>query len=86
MQSSSRLEHFPISFFAMIMGLAGLSIAWEKAQSSLNLPFQIDSALAPFTGLVFILLLGLYGFKLARHPGWGRKASSGREDAPTARG
>lgn len=69
MQSPSRLEHFPISFFAMVMGLAGLSIAWEKAQSSLNLPFQIDSAIVPFTGLVFILLLGLYGLKLLRHPG-----------------
>jgi len=27
-----RLEHFPISFFAIVMGLAGLTIAMEKAE------------------------------------------------------
>jgi tellurite resistance protein len=68
-QPASRLEHFPISFFAMVMGLAGLSIAWEKAQSSLHIPFQLNSALVPFAGLVFIVLLGLYALKLVRHPG-----------------
>ncbi|MCW8908513.1 MAG: hypothetical protein OQL28_14805 [Sedimenticola sp.] len=26
-----RLKKFPIAFFAMIMGLAGLTIGWEKA-------------------------------------------------------
>jgi hypothetical protein len=28
---STQLENFPVSFFAMVMGLAGLTIAWEKA-------------------------------------------------------
>ena len=30
-QVSSRLAHFPPAFFAMVMGLTGLSLAWEKA-------------------------------------------------------
>jgi tellurite resistance protein len=66
MQAPSRLENFPISFFAMVMGLAGLAISWEKAQSSLFLPLQLHQALTYFTGLVFVLLLGFYLLKLVR--------------------
>ena len=66
MQTPSRLENFPISFFAMVMGLAGLAISWEKAQSSLALPLQLHHALTQFTALVFLLLLGLYLLKLVR--------------------
>jgi tellurite resistance protein len=67
MHASSRLENFPISFFAMVMGLAGLAISWEKAQSSLALPLQLHHVLTQFTGLVFVLLLGFYLLKLIRH-------------------
>jgi tellurite resistance protein len=67
MQAPSRLENFPISFFAMVMGLAGLAISWEKAQTSLSLPLQLHHALTQFTGLVFVLLLGFYLLKLVRH-------------------
>ncbi|MES9860046.1 MAG: SLAC1 anion channel family protein [Candidatus Thiodiazotropha sp. LLP2] len=68
MKEDSRLAHFPISFFAMVMGLAGLCIAWEKAQAGFQLPFRIEMALIPFTVLVFIILVVLYGMKLMRHP------------------
>jgi len=32
MQAPSRQENVPISFFAMVMGLSGLTVAWEKIQ------------------------------------------------------
>jgi len=55
-----RLPHLPISFFAVVMGLSGLAIAWEKAQRV----FAIDLGLAPWlVGLaatVFIVLAPLY--------------------------
>ncbi len=35
MQATNRLENFPISFFSTVMGLAGLTIAWEKIQHTL---------------------------------------------------
>lgn len=69
MKDDSRLAHFPISFFAMVMGLAGLCIAWEKAQAGFQLPFRVEMALIPFTLLVFTILLVLYSMKLMRHPG-----------------
>ena len=68
MNENARLPHFPISFFAMVMGLAGLSIAWEHTQTTFDLPLRLDYALTPFTALIFLLLLVLYLLKLLRHP------------------
>jgi tellurite resistance protein len=69
MKDSTRLANFPISFFSMVMGLAGLCIAWEKAQSGFLLPIRVDMALMPFTALVFAILITLYSMKLFRYPG-----------------
>ncbi len=66
MDKPARLEHFPISFFAMVMGLAGLTISWEKAQSTLNIPINLGVALAWFTLLVFSVLLTFFLLKLVR--------------------
>jgi tellurite resistance protein len=68
MNQTSRLAYFPISFFAVVMGLSGLTIAWENAQLTFALPFRLDSALIIFTVLVFCGLLILYISKLFRHP------------------
>ncbi len=68
MNQTSRLANFPISFFAVVMGLSGLSIAWESAELTFKLPFRLDGALIPFTALVFIALLALYLTKLIHYP------------------
>ncbi|MCU7845480.1 MAG: SLAC1 anion channel family protein [Candidatus Thiodiazotropha sp. (ex Monitilora ramsayi)] len=68
MKQTSRLAYFPISFFAVVMGLAGLCIAWEFAETIFTLPIRVEGALIPFTALVFLLLLTLYLMKLVRHP------------------
>ncbi len=39
-----RLAYFPVSFFAMIMGLSGLTIGWERLQALL----QLDLGLTPW--------------------------------------
>lgn len=66
MQSSNRLENFPISFFAMIMGLSGLTISWEKAAQMFQLGFSPANPLLWLTTTVFILLASLYATKLIR--------------------
>jgi tellurite resistance protein len=68
MAEASRLAHFPISFFATVMGLAGLAIAWEKAQSSLGLGLPLALPLVGLTAAVFLAVLALYLAKLVRHP------------------
>jgi tellurite resistance protein len=63
----SRLENLPISFFAMVMGLAGVTIAWGKAHHSLGVPVALDAILVAVTAAVFAVLLVAYGAKLLRH-------------------
>jgi len=67
--SPTRLENFPISFFAMVMGLAGLTIAWEKAQHLVAFDLHINSILVAFTLLVFVVLAVLYAAKTVRYRG-----------------
>jgi tellurite resistance protein len=51
----------------MIMGLAGLSIAWEKAQLVLQLEFGFIPWLLALTGALFTLLTLVYAAKLVLH-------------------
>jgi tellurite resistance protein len=69
MQKSNRLENFPISFFAMIMGLSGLTISWEKAAPMFQLSLSPAIALLWLTTGVFIVLATLYATKVIRFKG-----------------
>ncbi len=67
MGADSRLEHFPISYFAMVMGMSGLTIAWEKACNLFQLNLHPDGLLALFTLALFIGLLVIYAMKVVRY-------------------
>ncbi len=68
-QPTSRLANLPISFFASVMGLAGLTLAWHKAVHTLHIADdRVPLALAGFAVLVFGALLALYATKLLLHP------------------
>ncbi|WP_018701358.1 SLAC1 anion channel family protein [Amorphus coralli] len=61
--SSTRLEHFPISFFGMSMGLFGLALALHAAG------LVAASHVAGWIAFaVFVTLSGLYVAKLVRYP------------------
>ena len=62
-----RLRHFPVSFFAMVMGLTGLAIAWHKAQAAFALPVDLATPILTLAGGLFCVLLGLYLTKLVRY-------------------
>lgn len=64
---TARLENFPISFFAMVMGLAGLTIAWQKAQHLLGMDLHISPWLLGVTAGAFVGLVVFYASKLLRH-------------------
>lgn len=65
---SARLKNFPISWFAMVMGLAGFTIAWSRAESIFGLGFAISPVLLALTALVFVVLAGLFAAKALRYP------------------
>lgn len=66
--AASRLMHFPVAFFAVIMGLAGLSIAWQKAQDSFSMTLvDVAGGVRWLALALFVLILGTYLTKLVRH-------------------
>lgn len=62
----SRLKNFPIAWFAMIMGLGGLTIAWTKAEQLLPLPVHVSPYLLALSTLLFFVLSVVYAIKVVR--------------------
>ncbi|MCF7992465.1 MAG: SLAC1 anion channel family protein [Thiohalocapsa sp.] len=62
---AARLANFPASFFAMVMGLAGLTIAWEKAEAMLSLQLDFVPWLIGASTLLFAALALVYAAKIA---------------------
>lgn len=66
-QPHSRLQHFPVAWFATVMGLGGLTIAWRRAEDILQLPFQVSPWLLAASTVLFVVLAALYAAKVFRH-------------------
>ncbi len=67
-QTTSRLQNFPISWFAVIMGMAGFSVAWNRAEHILHLTFTLSPVLQNVTAVFFLTLTVLYSIKIFRYP------------------
>ncbi len=70
---STRLANFPISYFSVVMGLAGVTIAWEKAHGVLDLPEITSKILLAITAAVFVAIATVYSAKALRM--WGQVAA-----------
>lgn len=64
----ARLRHFPVPLFALVMGLAGFAMAWQRAEAVLGLPFSVSPALSLLAVGAFLVIAALYLLKLAIHP------------------
>lgn len=65
-KEESRLKHFPISMFSIVMGLSGLSIAWQKA---LGASFPVITTFSSILATTVMLLVSaLYFLKITRYP------------------
>ena len=67
MTQNVRLQYFPISFFSMILGLAGFTIAFQRAESILSLQFTISSVLLIITSSLFLGFLLIYLLKMIKY-------------------
>lgn len=63
-----RLAHMPVAFFATVMGLSGLTLAWTRADHALGLATGIPTALAAVTAGVFVVLASFYAAKAVLYP------------------
>ena len=55
-----RLAHFPISFFAVVMGLAGLTIASHKLEATLGLDSTLSTTLFWVSAAVYVAIAATY--------------------------
>jgi tellurite resistance protein len=67
-QLESRLRHFPVAFFAMVMGLAGLTIAWKRAEVVFRPWFAVSCWLEIAAALAFLAVGITYALKIGSHP------------------
>jgi tellurite resistance protein len=58
------IRYFPISFFAIILGLSGFSIASQKVQQLLNINVPISQYLVYLSVLIFALISVMYILKI----------------------
>lgn len=63
-----RLTHFPVALFSIVMGLAGLALAWIKAHHVSGTPEAIGDLLRLLASGIFLFLLAVYASKLLRRP------------------
>ncbi len=63
----SKLAYFPISFFAMVMGLTGLTLAWEKAAHILAMNIIVAEVLLAVSACAFLVIVLVYLLKLVRY-------------------
>jgi tellurite resistance protein len=63
----ARLEFFPISFFSVVMGLCGLTIATQKVEELAATGRVVSTALLVVTLAAFLLIAITYAAKLVRH-------------------
>ena len=64
---TSRIKNFPIMMYAIVMGMSGLTITYQKADIWLGFPSFIGSFLMIITTLVFIVISMLYSIKIVRY-------------------
>ena len=65
---ANRLQHFPVTLFAVIMGLSGLTISYQKAHEILGFTHWIGTSLAYFVLALFVFLLSVYLLKVIKYP------------------
>ncbi|MCL3860072.1 SLAC1 anion channel family protein [Actinotalea sp. K2] len=65
---AARLSHLPVTFFATIMGFAGLALAWLRAAPVLGAPLVVGQALFWVALTACGLVLLAYLAKVIRHP------------------
>ncbi len=60
MPIKSRLKNFPISFFSITLGLAGFTVAWQKAEHLLGWNFGLSPVLFVIVILLFAITALIY--------------------------
>jgi tellurite resistance protein len=66
-EEQNRLKHFPIMMFAIVMGLGGITILYQKAAQWLHFPHLIAQSLMYLTTIVFFVISFIYLVKYSKY-------------------
>lgn len=64
---ANRLAKFPVGLFTSIMGLCGLSLAYQRFEQVFGLCFGISENLLIISYAVFAMVSAVYFFKLVKY-------------------
>ena len=64
---ATSLEHFPLSAFAIIMGIVGLGLAWRDAAHLFPVPRLAGEIIIGFGAGFYLAVLTIYILKVAKH-------------------
>lgn len=64
----NKISNFPIMFYAVVMGLGGLCVAYESLNKLLKLSQSVGFVLNAFTSVVFAFISFIYIIKIMKFP------------------
>ena len=64
----NRLKFFPIMMFAIVMGISGLTIAYQKSAEFIGFPHIIGSVMMYIALSLFVIISAVYIAKLVKYP------------------
>jgi len=66
-EAQTRIGHFPIMMFAIVMGMGGLSLMYQKAGEILGFPAFLGQGLLVVSTAIFLFIGALYSLKALRY-------------------
>ncbi len=66
-KTETRLANFPLAFFAIVMGMSGLSIAWLKSAAILHFSEMPGTIMAGLALVLYLIIIVLYTAKFIKH-------------------
>ncbi|MFU8881253.1 MAG: SLAC1 anion channel family protein [Rhodobacterales bacterium] len=67
-ESHSQLEHFPVTFYAVVMGISGLSMALQSLEQAFGLGALASGLAYGVAVLAFVAISAFYALKALRYP------------------
>lgn len=64
----NKISNFPIMFYAVVMGLGGLCVAYESLNKLLKLSQSVGFVLNAFTSVIFAFISFIYIIKIIKFP------------------
>jgi len=65
-KNGGRLVHFPVTYFAVVMGLSGFTLAIERLEATLGVGHNISLYFAALAGAAFVVIGAFYLTKFTR--------------------